>query len=493
MRGQAEGQAASKTGEAPRRWALADGNGGFAHTLAGYALLSFAFSWALVAVANQSQWLEGILHFSPWHGIGQCLGLATVFLLAKRGNLVRHPALRLAPFVLFGAGIAAIVVAKVAPLGIAADIVMGFGYASSLVAYLSLASTFPVRQTVVIVSCSYVAVLALYPAIEELSVWSGLFYSLLAVAASGLLFWMADGEIAAGPGGRAGGDGHDARDSRDAHDACDSSDFHAARGERGSSPAGSFMSLGELTLLCVVVSLTYGFSTGYLDIGPTSFSLDVGFAVPAVVVLVCMAFFRDAFDYMFLLFGTCALMVLGLMLSAYAGFPGEISKTVICVSLGSLFVFSYSTLGITDCRGLSRPSAYAVMLLAIKVCVAVGKEVGYVLNQTTAGYAANVVLVMMIIAVFGYLAVKLRGKDRKLIVADAPAGGLEDAAQGKGLTEREFAVFRLLLEDASTKEISEALFIAPSTVRAHTSRIYEKFGVHSRAELVEVTTATRAR
>ena len=181
------------------------------------------------------------------------------------------------------------------------------------------------------------------------------------------------------------------------------------------------------------------------------------------------------------------------MLSAYAGFPGEISKTVISVSLGSLFVFSYSTLGITDCRGLSRPCAYAVMLFAIKVCVAVGKEVGYVLNRTTAGYAANVALVMLIIAVFGYLAVKLRGKDRRLMVAGSPSGSLEDAAQGKGLTEREFAVFRLLLDDASTKEISEALFIAPSTVRAHTSRIYEKFGVHSRAELVEAATASRSR
>ncbi len=52
------------------------------------------------------------------------------------------------------------------------------------------------------------------------------------------------------------------------------------------------------------------------------------------------------------------------------------------------------------------------------------------------------------------------------------------------LTEREHQVFELLARAWSAQAIAEELRIAGATVNTHTRRIYEKLGVHSRAELI---------
>ena len=43
-------------------------------------------------------------------------------------------------------------------------------------------------------------------------------------------------------------------------------------------------------------------------------------------------------------------------------------------------------------------------------------------------------------------------------------------------------MFQLLVMGKTSTEISEELFISNGAVRAHCSRIYDKFGVHSRKD-----------
>lgn len=62
--------------------------------------------------------------------------------------------------------------------------------------------------------------------------------------------------------------------------------------------------------------------------------------------------------------------------------------------------------------------------------------------------------------------------------------GLPAIAQRYGLTDRETAVLTLLAEGVSTTDIADEFVCAQSTVRAHTSNIYRKLNVHSRAELL---------
>lgn len=55
-----------------------------------------------------------------------------------------------------------------------------------------------------------------------------------------------------------------------------------------------------------------------------------------------------------------------------------------------------------------------------------------------------------------------------------------------GLTRREEEVLALLAQDKTAAQIEEALCVTNATVKSHTHAVYQKLGVHSRSELVEL-------
>ncbi len=59
------------------------------------------------------------------------------------------------------------------------------------------------------------------------------------------------------------------------------------------------------------------------------------------------------------------------------------------------------------------------------------------------------------------------------------------AAYEYGLTRREEEVLALLAQDMTAQQIEEALCVSNSTVKSHTHAVYQKMGLHSRAELIE--------
>ena len=54
------------------------------------------------------------------------------------------------------------------------------------------------------------------------------------------------------------------------------------------------------------------------------------------------------------------------------------------------------------------------------------------------------------------------------------------------LSARETEVFRLWATGHTLKYIQEKLYLSPSTVKTHVRHIYDKTGVHSRSEIVEL-------
>lgn len=61
----------------------------------------------------------------------------------------------------------------------------------------------------------------------------------------------------------------------------------------------------------------------------------------------------------------------------------------------------------------------------------------------------------------------------------------EKEQRGKPLlTHRERDVFELLVQDKTTKEIAELLFISEKTVRNHISNVIQKLGVSGRSQAV---------
>lgn len=67
---------------------------------------------------------------------------------------------------------------------------------------------------------------------------------------------------------------------------------------------------------------------------------------------------------------------------------------------------------------------------------------------------------------------------------------LDGIAERFGLSERERDVFVLLAEGRSSARIQEDLCIAAGTVNYHTRNIYQKLGVHSRQEVIDLVHAS---
>lgn len=63
---------------------------------------------------------------------------------------------------------------------------------------------------------------------------------------------------------------------------------------------------------------------------------------------------------------------------------------------------------------------------------------------------------------------------------------LSDLAKFYRLTEREFEVFRLLAEGNTLKSIAARLYLSENIVKSHRKRIYQKLGIASRQELLDM-------
>ena len=70
------------------------------------------------------------------------------------------------------------------------------------------------------------------------------------------------------------------------------------------------------------------------------------------------------------------------------------------------------------------------------------------------------------------------------------SGGKPAAAQNEShkeiLSDRETEILKLMVEGLDYKKIAERLFISPLTVRTHTSKIYEKLHVNSKAQAIQM-------
>jgi DNA-binding NarL/FixJ family response regulator len=62
---------------------------------------------------------------------------------------------------------------------------------------------------------------------------------------------------------------------------------------------------------------------------------------------------------------------------------------------------------------------------------------------------------------------------------------------GERLSPRESAVYELMVQGRSNHEIARALFISESTTKVHVRHIFEKLGVHSRAEAARMASFER--
>lgn len=110
-------------------------------------------------------------------------------------------------------------------------------------------------------------------------------------------------------------------------------------------------------------------------------------------------------------------------------------------------------------------------------------------------YAA---LVAAIFAGFGiWLGLRITGRREKIVVREVMVPATANFVRDEGklamlaITPRELEILALIANGLSNKEIATKLFVSESTVKTHSSRVFDKLGARRRTQAVQLGKAFR--
>ncbi len=199
-------------------------------------------------------------------------------------------------------------------------------------------------------------------------------------------------------------------------------------------------------------------------------------------------------------FVICFALILGVVFLP-APFVYERLDSFIPLAINSA---AYSVFGmfvwiLSGCICASRPSATISAFAAIRAAWALGPLVGIVVARTLLSsfglspqttYAISLLALISVVLVATFV---FSEGDLARIMAIIPAQvqqrfrfKCERVAKRYGLTERESEILVLLAKGRNLPYIQEKLYLSKSTVSTHRQHIYEKTGVHSQQELINL-------
>ncbi|OUO86027.1 hypothetical protein B5F40_15460 [Gordonibacter sp. An230] len=202
---------------------------------------------------------------------------------------------------------------------------------------------------------------------------------------------------------------------------------------------------------------------------------------------------RRSFSLLFV----APLLVLAVVLLPFAQFAadslGDVAYPVGSVAFELMLLFGTVLFALVTDQSPARIFMMGRMTLAVSDLAGafLGERVAD-LGGTVIAQVASVCLfasceLLLAAVVVSYFANR-RGKMRAEKAAEpiAPSTSLEQIVERFGLSEREREVFVLLAEGRSSARIQEDLCIAAGTANYHTRNIYQKLGVHSRQEVIDL-------
>ncbi len=225
----------------------------------------------------------------------------------------------------------------------------------------------------------------------------------------------------------------------------------------------------------------------------------IGTLVCLVMLLVALKLGTGRFGVWSLYGVAFPLTLAGLFFLLLAGEGWGIAATL-CTHAGEALFTVF--IGVTLCTISFRHGVSALMLFGFSQAAGALAYLGAALvafeTPTWPHDAFVLVVAAMGLALCVCYVVLTRGNSREVtwgVEEDASAATPLDAtdqlalrcsrmAYEHGLTRREEEVLALLAQDKTAAQIEEALCVSNATVKSHTHAVYQKLGVHSRAELV---------
>ena len=255
---------------------------------------------------------------------------------------------------------------------------------------------------------------------------------------------------------------------------------------RNLPPSGTFVRRNGLLFLFVVLfAFAYGLGSGMTDLSHAPLETGWGKVMPSLIVLLLVLRLGDRFDRTILYALSLPLMLAGLLGVVFLGLPMSVSQVLLSAgfSMFHLLIYVVVCSDAFQSHTSAMPAGACVRALAL-----VAADVAIVLFKALpVGTRPTVVSAVAIVSIgVGFAALMPRfgieGTRSATDLVRDKRRELEGLAAVHGLSARESTVFELLLEGKTAAQISEELFISNGAVRAHCSRIYDKFGVHSRKD-----------
>ena len=252
-----------------------------------------------------------------------------------------------------------------------------------------------------------------------------------------------------------------------------------------------FTSLWKLAVWAGVAAFAYGVGSAVCESADSEAVMTFSRCIPNVVVLLGIALARPIFDLDRIYQIALPALICG---TALCLVPGQ-TAAVIMLNMGEEcvdLIFFVVACGLAYQTRKSAVFACATLFFIRSVGALMGRLAQWLLGPALPAGALALVSIMALLLVGTLL---FRERDLMAVWDISGMGGstpdegkrmsgrIKEVEESFGLSEREAKVLGCLARGMSNAETASELFIAPGTVRAHTSRMYAKMGIHSREEL----------
>ncbi len=255
-------------------------------------------------------------------------------------------------------------------------------------------------------------------------------------------------------------------------------------------------SFGRVYVWVWAFALAYGIGASFTNLGYATAAAKVGTMLPLLLIGVPYVLGRGRFDFSLVYRLSFLVMIGGFLIAFVTNGNAALMQALFSASQAMVMAIALTfSCGVARLGRMSAAAPYGVISVGWYVSAIPARYLSSWIQETLELSAVQDLLLMSaaivllaVAALFCFREVDFVER-WKAICADLGNGDLVEAcnrlAEAGGLTKRETSILTLLIQGASQADISEQLFIAPGTVRAHVNHIYGKLGVHSGEELRE--------
>lgn len=277
------------------------------------------------------------------------------------------------------------------------------------------------------------------------------------------------------------------------------------------SPRSFLLPNHQLFVLILIFSIAVGFGSSLRSVAFTPVTSRLGIVALALVVawflLAPAVHGRGREDALFM--ASALLVVSGFLAAPLEELGTGTANALLYAGRLSFGILSWTTLAALCARS---PDGSVMMLacgeLASGAGAFAGSELGKLCNALLVEHpqAAALMTSIAVLALFAYALAGLRGFSfAETILGVEPAGPLpspeaspvpsrdelidvacDRLAAERGLTNREREVFGMLARGHNGYHVRDELGLSYNTVKTHVKRIYQKLGVHSQQELIDL-------